>query len=56
MIRNLFDFFFNWFPVGGKAPASSLKESIVREYHETERQKMHEIMDEYLLICRQKGV
>ncbi|XP_062156574.1 U-box domain-containing protein 33-like isoform X1 [Alnus glutinosa] len=41
--------------MGGKAPASSLKESIVREYHETERQKMHEIMDEYLLICRQKG-
>jgi hypothetical protein len=42
--------------VGARAPASSLNEEIVREHRETERQKMHEILDEYLLFCRQMGV
>ncbi|XP_059456957.1 U-box domain-containing protein 33-like [Corylus avellana] len=41
--------------MGGKAPASSLTEKIVREHQETERQKMQQIMNEYLLICRQMG-
>ncbi|KAG2720353.1 hypothetical protein I3760_02G032000 [Carya illinoinensis] len=42
--------------LGGRVPASSLQESIVREYRETERQKMHGILDEYVLFCRQMGV
>ncbi|XP_041002265.1 U-box domain-containing protein 33-like [Juglans microcarpa x Juglans regia] len=44
------------FGMGGRAPASSLQESIVREYRETEKQKMHGILDEYVQFCRQKGV
>ncbi|KAM4094701.1 hypothetical protein ACB094_06G214300 [Castanea mollissima] len=42
--------------VGARAPASKLKESIVREYRENERQKMQKTLDDYLLICRQMGV
>lgn len=47
---------FSWFAVGTRAPASKLKESIVREYREKERQKMQKTLDDYLLICRQMGV
>lgn len=42
--------------MGAKVPASSLKEEVVREYRETERQKMHNILDKYLQICLQMGV
>ncbi|KAM4105198.1 hypothetical protein ACJW30_06G214300 [Castanea mollissima] len=42
--------------MGARAPASKLKESIVREYRENERQKMQKTLDDYLLICRQMGV
>lgn len=42
--------------MGGRAPASKLKESIVREYRENEKQKMQKTLDDYLLICRQMGV
>uniref|UniRef100_A0A7N2MF47 RING-type E3 ubiquitin transferase n=1 Tax=Quercus lobata TaxID=97700 RepID=A0A7N2MF47_QUELO len=42
--------------MGTRAPASKLKESIVREYREKERQKMQKTLDDYLLICRQMGV
>ncbi|KAK4578229.1 hypothetical protein RGQ29_028386 [Quercus rubra] len=42
--------------MGGRAPASKLKESIEREYQENEKQKMEKTLDDYLLICHKMGV
>uniref|UniRef100_A0A2N9ECZ7 RING-type E3 ubiquitin transferase n=1 Tax=Fagus sylvatica TaxID=28930 RepID=A0A2N9ECZ7_FAGSY len=42
--------------MGAKVPASSLKEKIVRDHQELERQEMQKIMDEYLQICHKMGV
>ncbi|XP_059456549.1 U-box domain-containing protein 33-like [Corylus avellana] len=42
--------------MGTKAPASKLKEKIVSDYQETERQNMHQILDEYVRFCLQMGV
>jgi len=42
--------------VGGKFPASTLKEEQVEAYWEEERQGMHGILDEYLCICQRMGV
>ncbi|KAB1214369.1 U-box domain-containing protein 32 [Morella rubra] len=42
--------------MGAFVPASSLQENVVREHRETERQKMHALLDKYLQICRQNGV
>ncbi|XP_059456952.1 U-box domain-containing protein 33-like isoform X2 [Corylus avellana] len=42
--------------MGTKAPASKLKEKIVSDYRETERQNMHQILDEYVRFCLQMGV
>ncbi|KAL5572863.1 hypothetical protein UlMin_022460 [Ulmus minor] len=41
--------------MGTKFPASSLKPQEVSAYREIERQEMHRILDEYLLICRRTG-
>ncbi|KAJ9681459.1 hypothetical protein PVL29_020364 [Vitis rotundifolia] len=41
--------------MGGKFPASKLKEQEVRAYRDLERQDMHKILNDYLLICRQAG-
>ncbi|KAG4925576.1 hypothetical protein JHK87_051116 [Glycine soja] len=42
--------------VGGKFPASALKEEQVQAYWEEERQGMHRILDDYLRICQRMGV
>ncbi|XP_012083381.1 U-box domain-containing protein 33 isoform X3 [Jatropha curcas] len=42
--------------MGTKFHATSLKEQEVRAYREIERQAMHEILDEYILLCWQMGV
>ncbi|KAE7999502.1 hypothetical protein FH972_003922 [Carpinus fangiana] len=42
--------------MGTKAPASQLKEKIVSDYRETERQNMHQILNEYVRFCLQMGV
>ncbi|PON92089.1 GPCR kinase [Trema orientale] len=42
--------------MGTKFPASSLKDQEVRAYREIERQKMHKILDEYLVFCHRMGV
>ncbi|KAH1235072.1 hypothetical protein GLYMA_09G259100v4 [Glycine max] len=42
--------------LGGKFPASTLKEEQVEAYWEEERQGMHGILDEYLCICQRMGV
>ncbi|KAG4377930.1 hypothetical protein GLYMA_18G233500v4 [Glycine max] len=42
--------------LGGKFPASALKEEQVQAYWEEERQGMHRILDDYLRICQRMGV
>ncbi|KAK8979925.1 hypothetical protein V6N11_066124 [Hibiscus sabdariffa] len=42
--------------MGTKFPASKLKENRVNAYREDERQQMQGILNEYLLICLQRGV
>ncbi|XP_048236169.1 U-box domain-containing protein 33 isoform X2 [Ricinus communis] len=42
--------------MGTKFYANSLKEEEVRAYREIERKEMYEMLDDYLLICRQMGV
>ncbi|XP_010523754.1 PREDICTED: U-box domain-containing protein 33 isoform X2 [Tarenaya hassleriana] len=42
--------------MGAKFPASAVKEEEVRVYRETEREKVHMILDEYLRLCQQRGV
>ncbi|KAL6323104.1 hypothetical protein AAG906_027365 [Vitis piasezkii] len=42
--------------MGGKFPASKLKEQEVKAYRDLERQDMHKILNDYLLICRKAGV
>ncbi|XP_038681870.1 U-box domain-containing protein 33 [Tripterygium wilfordii] len=42
--------------MGTKFPVSSLKEQKVKECREIERKVMHEVLDEYLLICRRMGI
>ncbi|KAF7844531.1 U-box domain-containing protein 33 isoform X1 [Senna tora] len=42
--------------MGTKFPASSLEEQEVEAYREIERQNMHKILNEYLLICQRMGV
>ncbi|XP_028770412.1 U-box domain-containing protein 33 isoform X2 [Neltuma alba] len=42
--------------MGTKFPASALKDQEVEAYRETERQNMHKILNEYLLICQRMGV
>ena len=49
-------FLINLRAVGTKAPASQLKEKIVSDYRESERQNMHKILDEYVRFCLQMGV
>ncbi|RVW47022.1 U-box domain-containing protein 33 [Vitis vinifera] len=47
---------FSVIPMGGKFPASKLKEQEVKAYRDLERQDMHKILNDYLLICRKAGV
>ncbi|XP_059456956.1 U-box domain-containing protein 33-like [Corylus avellana] len=42
--------------MGTKVPASKLQEKIVSDYRKTERQNMHQILDEYVRFCLQIGV
>ncbi|XP_050204107.1 U-box domain-containing protein 33-like isoform X2 [Mercurialis annua] len=42
--------------MGTKFHASSLKEEEVRAYREIERKEMHEMLEDYLVLCRQMGV
>ncbi|XP_061360041.1 U-box domain-containing protein 33-like isoform X2 [Gastrolobium bilobum] len=42
--------------MGAKFSASQMKDQEVRAYREIERQSMHKILDEYLLICQRMGV
>ncbi|KAE8660472.1 U-box domain-containing protein 33 [Hibiscus syriacus] len=42
--------------MGTKFPASKLKEQEVKAYWEFERRQMQDILNEYLLICLQRGV
>uniref|UniRef100_A0A1J3J693 RING-type E3 ubiquitin transferase n=1 Tax=Noccaea caerulescens TaxID=107243 RepID=A0A1J3J693_NOCCA len=42
--------------MGAKFPVSAVKEEEVRVFRETEREKVHKILDEYLGICQQRGV
>ncbi|RDX69245.1 U-box domain-containing protein 33, partial [Mucuna pruriens] len=42
--------------LGGRFPASSLKEEQVQAYWEEERQGMHKTLNEYLRICHRMGV
>ncbi|KAI9089968.1 hypothetical protein K1719_028938 [Acacia pycnantha] len=41
--------------MGAKFPASALKDQEVEAYRETERQTMHDILNEYFLICQRMG-
>lgn len=41
--------------MGGKFPVSKMKPQEVRAYRELERQTMHKILNEYLLICNRVG-
>ncbi|XP_039164961.1 U-box domain-containing protein 33 isoform X2 [Eucalyptus grandis] len=46
-------------PMGGLGagiPASSANERALREHRENERKNMHELLENYLLVCRQMGV
>ncbi|XP_019051385.1 PREDICTED: U-box domain-containing protein 33-like [Nelumbo nucifera] len=43
-------------PMGGKFPASKVKEQEVRAYRELERAKMNGVLDEYLSTCAKEGV
>nr|DAD47347.1 TPA_asm: hypothetical protein HUJ06_017284 [Nelumbo nucifera] len=42
--------------VGAKFPASKVKEEEVRAYRQLERQKMHDILNEYLALCTNHGI
>ncbi|KAE8709411.1 U-box domain-containing protein 33 [Hibiscus syriacus] len=42
--------------MGTKFPASKLKEQEVKAYWDIERKQMQDILNEYLLICLQRGV
>ncbi|XP_038681871.1 U-box domain-containing protein 33-like [Tripterygium wilfordii] len=42
--------------MGTKLPVSSLEEEKVKQWRQIERQEMHEVLDEYLLICRRMGI
>ena len=44
------------FAVGVKFPASKLEEQEVKAYWEIKRQEMLKILDQYLLLCLQRGV
>ncbi|XP_010255340.1 PREDICTED: U-box domain-containing protein 33-like isoform X2 [Nelumbo nucifera] len=43
-------------PMGTKFPASKVKEQEVGAYRELEEQRMHNILNEYLVICINQGV
>ena len=50
---------FSYFAVGresGDCPLNLLDERIVRDHRNKEKQIMNEILEEYLSICRGKGV
>ncbi|OWM88201.1 U-box domain-containing protein 33 [Punica granatum] len=42
--------------MGTELPVNAVKEEKVREHRETERHDMDELLDEYLLTCKQMGV
>lgn len=44
------------FSVGTKFPASALNDKEVEAYRETERQNMHKVLNDYVLICQRMGV
>ncbi|KAF8010065.1 hypothetical protein BT93_J0896 [Corymbia citriodora subsp. variegata] len=42
--------------LGVGLPASSVNKKVLREHRENERKNMHELLENYLLVCRQMGV